>query len=50
MITIEDQYVSWMLEKIFEKDTQEIERRLAVLRELNTVIFEQSIETKFLQP
>ncbi len=45
MITIEDQYFSWMLEKIFEKDTLEIERRLAVLRELNTVIFEFNIYT-----
>ena len=45
MISIEDQYFSWMLEKIFEKDTREIERRLAVLRELNTVIFEFNIYT-----
>ena len=45
MITIEDQYFSWMLEKIFEKDTREIDRRLSVLRELNNVIFEFDIYT-----
>ena len=39
MITIDDEYFGWMLNKIFDSE-DEMNGRLAVARELNVVIFE----------